>query len=231
VPEILAAEKKSIYIDADIVVLGDLGELWDTPMQGCPLLAVPFAFSHHLEDSLGTVEAGAIPGFRELGIPRDSRMMNGGLLVMDLDRWRRENYSRQIFEYLRKYHDSIRFWDQDGLNAILAGKWGGLPAKWNYCVDCGQPARQVDEGYLENLEQEASVVHFASSKKPWHYYCDHPAKEVFFGYLDKTPESGWRPFPPWRVFMNPHFWGQQVRKIPVIGPLWSIWRRGGTSSR
>jgi lipopolysaccharide biosynthesis glycosyltransferase len=46
IPQICGYQGKAIYIDSDVICLADIGELFDTPLNGCDFLAKPEAYSH-----------------------------------------------------------------------------------------------------------------------------------------------------------------------------------------
>lgn len=89
VPDLFPQLAKIIYLDADTLVLGDLGELWRMPMDGAPLMAVQ-------EWHNATMRSESVPGYRDLGIPDDAKVLNGGMLVMDLNVWRREKVPMRV---------------------------------------------------------------------------------------------------------------------------------------
>ena len=83
-----------------------------------------------------------------------------------------------------------------GLNAILAGRWLPLESTWNHMVSSGGLYREFSELIHLNAFDEfddTGVVHFLTAHKPWQADYDHPAKDLFFHYLDQTPWTGWRP--------------------------------------
>jgi len=210
VPRLLPDAAKVIYLDADMLVLGDLGELWKMSMEGQPLMAV--------QDGSATILSARIPGRADLNLRSEARVLNGGLLVMDLGAWRREGLTERMLVYSRRYANEVQFWDQDGINAMLADRWVVLPSAWNWRVDCGLPTEPtgLDPG---RPEARARVLHFSSSIKPWHYYCDHEGKKWFFAYVDRTPLRGWRPRAPLRALLNRHYWGAWLRRMPGVGRL------------
>jgi len=222
VPRLFPDLKKAIYMDADMLMLGSAADLWRMPMEGRPLMAVQ-------DNNSSTAESARLPGYRELGIAPDAKVFNGGLLVMDLEQWRAGGIAEQILDYSRKYAREIRYWDQDGINAALAGRWVVLPYAWNWRVDCGMPGKSTGLD-PEHPERQAGVLHFCSATKPWHYYCEHPLRATFFAYLDRTPLSGWRPRPPLKALMNRHFWGARLRSLPLVGRVWSALRTGAGGS-
>lgn len=45
IPEVCGRQGRAIYIDSDTICLSDIGELFDTPMDGCDFLAKPEAYA------------------------------------------------------------------------------------------------------------------------------------------------------------------------------------------
>jgi lipopolysaccharide biosynthesis glycosyltransferase len=221
-PAVLPSEcRKVIYLDADTIVLRDLSTFWEMDMRGRSLLAVQ-------EGTFTVSTDGGIPEYVALGIPPDTPLFNGGVFVADLEKWRRNDVSGKILSYLKRNHDHITYWDQDGLNAVLCLDAVLIPKMWNYRVDCSDqnvsdlPADEV----ISTIRHDAAIIHYASATKPWHYYADHPAKVLFFEFLDKTAWAGWRPRVPLKVLRNPHFWGQHIRRLPIVGWIWKRVRTG-----
>jgi len=82
-PEVLSSVlQKVIYLDCDLVVNRDVGELWDSDVSGTCLLAVPelIAGSRFVSSKAG------IRLHRELGLPADLRFFNSGVMVINLER-------------------------------------------------------------------------------------------------------------------------------------------------
>jgi len=190
VPRLLPADvDRAVYLDSDLVVLADLGALFDTDLGDRPLAAA-------VDVAVPTVSAPfGLRNFRELGLAPDVPYFNAGVLVMDLDRWRRDDVSGQAFAYLRRHGEQIRFWDQDVLNAVLAGAFRALDPRWNQLPFVFDANRRMPFGpdVLELLLRDPRIVHFATASKPWHLSCAHPRRDLFFAALDRTAWAGWRP--------------------------------------
>jgi len=217
VPRLLPdALRKAIYVDADCLVTGDIGQLWSMDMRGYPLMAV---HDGRTCDSL--------PGFdrirSERGLPEGTRRCNGGVLVMDLNQWRHEDISGRILAYLRENRTGNQFWDQDGINAVLATRWVELDQRWNYRVDCFKKLMDPVCGQtrVSDLQRDVSIIHFASATKPWDYEVVHPGKNLFFEYVRMTAWRRWRPRPRLRTLRNRHFYGDLLRRVPLIGTWWA----------
>jgi lipopolysaccharide biosynthesis glycosyltransferase len=196
-----------LYLDVDMVILRDIGGLWACDPGNLPLLAV----------RQGTTTLQGLPFWRELGLTPSSKYLNSGVLAMNLMAWREGKLGQKVINVLTRFSSQIRFWDQDGINAVLADQWGELNPEWNVTVDCFVPDGQaVPVGEKpEELRARAAIVHFASATKPWAYFVDHPAKALFYEYLDQTDWKGWRPRPPWRVYLNRYYWSRMLHRGPA----------------
>jgi lipopolysaccharide biosynthesis glycosyltransferase len=178
VPELLPGEAKAVWLDCDLVVTGDLARLWDTDLGGRHALAVhdpgvPFVSSRS-----------GVAAYRKLGLPPDTKYFNAGVMLLDLDLWRRDDVASRAVEYLRRYHDTVVFWDQEALNAVLAGLWGELDPRWNRIANLRGSQPHAPEAW---------VHHFTGTLKPWVYPGAELSHTLYYRYLDQTAWAGWRP--------------------------------------
>ncbi len=198
IPDLLPHLSRALYLDADLVVDADLTPLWNTPLQGHPLGAV--------QDS-GVPVVGArygIRSYRALGLRPDSAYFNAGVLLMDLDAWRRDDIAGQVLTHMMTYKDELRFYDQEGLNAVLCDRWRPLDFRWNvttefFLRDARIPTDPLYEDYHRAAAEAAprvsarpAVIHYTSSLKPWHGTSQHPMSDRYFAYLRR---SGWMTWP------------------------------------
>ncbi|WP_225977353.1 glycosyltransferase family 8 protein [Nostoc sp. CENA543] len=184
---------KAIYLDSDMVVTGNLDELWNIEIGDNYVLAVQDDVQLYIS------MCAALQNYQELGISPHSKYFNSGLLVINLDKWRSDDIGSKVVEYLRQ-NQQYQPNDQDGLNAILADKWGELHPKWNQMPRIYDDSFRKDTHLPEEIYQEVlhhpSIIHFTNTPKPWYAgirtECQHPKKDLFFHYLDMTAWSGWR---------------------------------------
>ena len=186
--------KKAIYLDTDLVVNGDIGRLWDIDMEDSHLLAVQDIVIPHVSSPKG------LPNYEELGIPAESKYFNAGVLVINLEKWRIDKIGKKAIEYVEQNIETIRWWDQDGLNATLAGKWRELDPRWNQMSGIHEYSSWKDSQFPQDIYEELIhnpyVIHFNGCFKPWLPNCEHPSQTLFFQYLDLTAWSGWRILSP-----------------------------------
>ncbi len=180
-PALLPQHKKILKMDADMMVLSDIGELWDTELD-----AHPMAAAQELRSPLVS-SAWALPNYKELGIPPDKQYCNAGLMLINLDLWRTENIAGKIIEHTKRYESVIRYWDQDGVNAVLAGRWLQLDPIWNVEAEGLMMSGWIPEEpeRVQEIIRNAKIIHFVCFK-PWNRDCTHPKASLFHEYLSRT---------------------------------------------
>jgi lipopolysaccharide biosynthesis glycosyltransferase len=192
IPELLPKDlPKAFYLDSDLIVDRDLGELWDIDMGENYLLAVQDPGTPYVSS-----QPFGLARYQELGIPADAKYFNAGVLAINLEKWRSDRIAGKIFEYLDRNRQYVRSHDQDGLNAVLAGKWGELNPCWNqqwaiFTYHSWQESPLSEAVYNEVINRPY-IVHFSSVAKPWNTIDEHPFNHLFFRYLDLTAWKGWR---------------------------------------
>lgn len=210
---------KAIYLDSDIIVLHDLAEVWDTEIGDRHLLAVqdmtaPWMCSEAALANFSACApylsaARALTNFEALDIPPQTKYFNAGLLVFNLAKWRGSDTSRKIITYLRDHPDHVRWWDQDGLNALLHDRWGELDLSWNQIPHIFRYPSWRESPFNEDeyfaVTERPKAIHFSARSKPWHGDNTHPFRDAFFHYIDRTAWKGWRPQQPVELATNGNF--------------------------
>ncbi|MEG4345020.1 glycosyltransferase family 8 protein [Microcoleus sp. A003_D6] len=173
---------KAIYIDSDVVVLGDLEQLWNLDVGDQYLLAVQDTWQRYIKK--------AMKHYDKIGIHPDYKYFNAGVLVINLEKWRADNVGTNALEFITRNRDYLRWHDQDGLNGVLAGKWGELDPSWNQMKAIYDYSSWTESPYTEEAFNQAlhhpRIVHFADFPKPWQPNCKHPKQDLFFQYMAMT---------------------------------------------
>lgn len=181
--------RRMLYLDADVLILDDVSRLWRTSLQGKILGAVQDVGFMLLEEANLPMDG------RE--VPPSSKYFNSGVLLLDLDRWRRENCTEETLLYLRNHRARVAFPDQDALNVVCAGQWRELPMRWNCSLHASLsrlPSLSLEE-QVDHSEAVArpGILHFMGTPKPWEKGCTHRRVFLWHYYLDRTRWCGWRP--------------------------------------
>jgi lipopolysaccharide biosynthesis glycosyltransferase len=175
--------QRVLWLDCDLLVLGDLAELWISPLGGCCTGAVRDPFIPCLGSRLG------LRRLDEPGLPAGAPYFNAGVMLIDLQRWRDAEVGPRALEFLRRYRDRVFYQDQAALNAILAGCWTELASRWNHAVSGTDAA----EGREAGRQPAAGILHFSGSLKPWRFRGSSPLHQLYLHYVDQTAWAGWRP--------------------------------------
>lgn len=157
---------KVIYLDCDLVVLGDVSELYNIELSDNILGAAPEEFVQNTKE------------FREyakvaLGVDPD-KYVNAGVLLMNLKQFRKNEIEEKFIRLITEYDFDLLDPDQAYLNYLCDGKIYIIPNGWNK-----EPMPIPCEG-------KKNIVHYALYKKPWQY-SDVTDGDCFWEYAKKSP--------------------------------------------
>ncbi|MEE1047951.1 MAG: glycosyltransferase family 8 protein, partial [Clostridia bacterium] len=156
---------KIVYLDCDLVVLGDISGLYNAPLGNNILGAAPEQYVQNTEEFRRYAKIA-------LGVDPD-RYVNAGVLVINLKEFRQNKIEEKFVELITKYDFDLLDPDQAYLNYLCQDKIYMLPNGWNK-----EPMPLTCEG-------EKNIVHYALYKKPWQYD-DVMDGEVFWLYAEKS---------------------------------------------
>ena len=165
IAELYPEYHRAIYLDCDIVVLGDIAELYNKNLKGNIFGAVT-------DDVIASVDQFRVYAREGVGVD-DSRYFNSGMLLMDLDMYRKEEILPKFIKLLTKYNFETAAPDQDYLNVLCKDKILYLEKGWN--------RMSTDENYDGKL----NIIHYNNFRKPW-YYDDVPYGKYFWEYAVQT---------------------------------------------
>ena len=157
---------KIIYLDCDLVVLGDISQLYHIPMGDNILAAAPEQYVQNTAQFRRYAEVA-------LGVDPDD-YVNAGVLVINLQQFRQNKIEEKFVQMITKYDFDLLDPDQAYLNYLCKDKIYMLPNGWN------------KEPMPLHCEGEKNIVHYALYKKPWQY--DDVIDGVhFWKYAQKSP--------------------------------------------
>ncbi|RAH98334.1 glycosyltransferase family 8 protein [Acuticoccus sediminis] len=180
--------RRVVYLDCDLVVMDDISPLWTADL-GANLLAAAPDYPRLPEFMSDEHRDG-------LGIPRDAVYVNSGVLVIDIDRWRAEGMAWTFIDFVRRMGSKLPFFDQDAINAVLAGRITLLDPRWNLqsrMYYTGRKALPDDYAATREARRDPGIIHFTGSEKPWLFRSRTAKKGVYFKHLEKTAWRGQGP--------------------------------------
>ena len=161
IPDLLPKDvQKILYLDSDLVVLGDIVELWTTDISLYALAGRADYFER----------------YDELGIAKEFEYFNAGVMLWNLRVIREINFIVDARDYLEKKFDQILYWDQDIINYLLQGRIKKIEKKWNV--------------FLSDTTEDKkhpNIFHYVGSVKPWNYFHNNGFDNFYFRYLLQTP--------------------------------------------
>ncbi len=166
IPAMFPQYDKGIYIDSDVVVTGDLAELFnidlgDNYIGACAdksVVDVP-PLAQYMEEAVG--------------VDRHS-YINSGVLLMNLKKLREAELDTHFLSLLNTYHFDCIAPDQDYLNAMCSGKIHYLSDAWD-----AMPAEDKPE--IEDVK----IIHYNLFSKPW-CYDNIQYGDVFWSYAQDS---------------------------------------------
>ena len=175
---------KAIYIDCDLLVVGNIRPFWNIDIKGYAVGAVEDMWSGKPEH------------YQRLQYPESDAYFNAGVLLLNLGYWRENDIEEEIKAYIKEHPDRLLYNDQDALNGVLHSRRKLIPFRWNMQDGFFRRKRKIRPSTIEEVDREmphTAIIHFTGSKKPWHDNCLHPCRKLYFKYLNMTPMAGWRP--------------------------------------
>lgn len=179
-----------LYLDTDIIVNDDLSELWTTRLNdnyvgGC------------LDVFEGTESKTAV------GLNADAPYVNTGVLLINLDEWRKNNLSGKFMDFLFQHNGKVHHHDQGIINGVCKGHLLLLPPQYNmHSTVYSHPYWLIKKITIPYYSQEEydnaiaspAIIHYTEGfyNRPWKKNCKHPMRQLFIAAQNETP---WIDFP------------------------------------
>ena len=159
IPDLVTSDR-ALYLDCDLVVTGDLSELFNMDMEEKPVAAVasPYAWE---SDPYG---------------------FNAGVLLIDNRMWRSHSYISQLLKLTEEKQAEVAMADQSILNIFFQHNWKEIDSTYNYLVGLDYNYRAAELSRLENSLPK--IIHFAGIHKPWYTYSSTRLRELWWTYRD-----------------------------------------------
>ena len=159
IPDLVTSDR-SLYLDCDLLVTGDLSELFHMDMEEKPVAAVasPYAWE---SDPYG---------------------FNAGVLLIDNSLWRSNSHISQLLKLTEEKQAEVAMADQSILNIFFQNNWKEIDSTYNYLVGLDYNYLGSELSRLENSLPK--IIHFAGTHKPWYTYSSTRLRELWWTYRD-----------------------------------------------
>lgn len=179
IPSLLPDVHKVLYLDGDIICVDKLRAFYETDLSD-------FSMAGAHDERTADPEV-----FTRLDYPLKNGYVAAGVLLINLDYWRKHSIQEKAAEYISSFPEKCVWHDQDALNKVLNGTIKFVHIKYNvyeqiYTGTSKYPAelkQEADEGSFNPV-----ILHFSDMRKPWQAESKSPFrytwrklyKKVFF---------------------------------------------------
>jgi lipopolysaccharide biosynthesis glycosyltransferase len=159
-PDLLPELSRVIWLDGDVMIEGDISELWEIDLGDN---AVAMSPDYPLEDLLLRKAI--------LGIDKDEIYYNTGVALLDLDKLRQCNFTEKIIENIERLNYAITgaginwYRVQDVMNCVLHNKVKRLPVKYNSFFWQSLPITEPLSNCVEEI-MNPYTIHLIANPKP-----------------------------------------------------------------
>lgn len=169
--------ERVLFLDPDLLVFDDVAKIWETSIADRVIAAVtdqaiPFCSSPR-----------GVKNRSDLGVPDIAPYFNAGVMLINIDRWRRLRVSVRACEYVRQLRGQTDFLHQEALNAILWDNWRPLDPGWNLIASLA--GRRYDP-HKSTAWMSPGIVHFAGRFKPWRFRIGGPFSAPYTEFLARA---------------------------------------------
>ena len=170
IPKLKPNLGKVLYLDIDIIVLDNISKLYDLQLDKYSVAAV---------SEINTNNKNAKERCKSLNLDNMHNYFNAGVLIIDIQKWIKEDVSQKLFDIEKKYRDKLHWADQDVLNILFNNNYLRIPEKFNFMT--GE----------QKIDSEIIIRHYNTEIKPWHFLPNLKTSlvkncEAFWKYMKMT---------------------------------------------
>jgi len=162
---------KLVYVDCDVVFVGDATLIFGLNLQGAVIGAAPDLIASRQADT---------------GVKSDYQYFNSGVLLIDDKKWRKENIQRRLLDvFVSADPKSLKYADQDILNLFFRDLgYMKMPLIYNYQYMATLSSVLAPE---EIPLEKAVALHFAGQIKPWQQWAPLSYRQLYEKYRVLSP--------------------------------------------
>jgi len=183
IPQLFPNEERVLYLDADLVVAGNIEPLFHIPFDDNYVLAVKDTFTAYAQEMK-----------LKLQMSPEATFFNAGVLMLNIPKWIADDLVGKIIDFAATHPQLIAYADQDSINAVIDIKAKILPLRYNIQFSLLDRLSQFTAAERQEAQQPC-IVHYTGGYpyKPWFYACINPLKNLYYQYLQYTPFKNFKP--------------------------------------
>lgn len=166
---------RCLFLDVDMVINGDIEQLYNWELNDAVIAAA--------EDMPDCIKIK-----KRLHLQQTDKYINSGVMVCNLEAWRKLELELPIFKYTKSISDII-INEQDVIALYFKDRLTFLNIRWNMTTFYFLRKPLIFDKYLPDLiqaQKEPAIIHFSAPIKPWFKDCMHPYRKLYKRYLKKS---------------------------------------------
>ena len=155
--------RKCIYLDSDLVVEGNIGELYQIDLgENLAGGVIDYLLADDAQEKRK----------ESLGVPSLERYINAGVLLLNIQEMLAQGTEKKL-EALGN-RNGFEYNDQDVINAVCYGKVKTIPYRFNINSSClydedDAVYRKYGRDQMAEARRKPVVIHYNAWRKPWSY--------------------------------------------------------------
>lgn len=170
-----------LFLDVDMIINADIDYLYNIELKNNII-----AGAEDWKYSIGHK--------KRLGLDKDAMYINSGVMVVDVDKWRKYEKEKPMSIYLNIHKELIQN-DQDAFALYFKDKIKYISQQWNVTTYYFERKPRIFDKYLpllKELRTNPFIIHYCEPIKPWFKECKHPYAYLYKKYLKNTPYKSYR---------------------------------------
>lgn len=170
---------RAIYFDSDLIVEGDVAEIYDLPLDNIVFRGA--------EDSISAIYKS------RYDLPPESHHINSGVMLCNIAMMREIDFNGLIKNFMDVHRYRIVMGDQQIINEVFHRNIADLPLRWNVHGSMFKKNWVAEKaGYDNSMSpseaaeaiRNPAVLHYTFKRKPWHSL-EHPRARTWHRYNEK----------------------------------------------
>eukprot|EP01137_Pigoraptor_chileana_P023685 Opistho-2@90398 len=163
-PALFPTLDRLVYLDQDVLVRRDVAPLYDMDLEGHPIAAARLCRESAL---FGKQLDMRQPELAQLNPMQCS--LNNGVLVYDMNKWRRANYTAQLFRWTRLNNERklYKLGSQPPFNLVFGRNYKLLDKYWNMMDLAGLSDQYGPTTASAHDVLDSAIIHWNGQFKPW----------------------------------------------------------------
>jgi lipopolysaccharide biosynthesis glycosyltransferase len=171
--------ERILFLDADLLVLMDVSEIFSHELDG-KTAGVVFL------NKVAEVWSEEYTVLKKIGLADDLPYFSSGVVLFDAKKWKEKKLTEKCFEIIDQYSSELRNTDQTVLNAALGGDVFLLPDNYHRIFYAG--------GWSVDINTSNCICHLGGAPKPWDFLGEllNNSYPAFQQYLKETAFSNYK---------------------------------------